>query len=66
MILDYAVILIYLAMMLGIGLYYRRFAGENLNNFFLAGRSIPGWLNGVSYSAALVSADAACGSRRAA
>lgn len=48
-------------MMLGIGLYYRRFAGENLDNFFLAGRSVPGWLNGVSYSAALVSADSACG-----
>jgi Na+/proline symporter len=46
--------------MLGIGVYYRRFAGENLDNYFLAGRSIPGWLNGVSYSAALVSADAAC------
>jgi Na+/proline symporter len=60
-ILDYAVILAYLVMMLGIGLYYRRFAGENLDNFFLAGRSVPGWLNGVSYSAALVSADSACG-----
>ncbi|MBA3481175.1 MAG: hypothetical protein H0T51_05100 [Pirellulales bacterium] len=48
-------------LMLGIGAYYRRFAGENLENYFLAGRSIPGWLNGVSYSAALVSADAACG-----
>jgi solute:Na+ symporter, SSS family len=61
LILDYAVILMYLAMMLGIGLYYRRFAGQNLDNFFLAGRSVPGWLNGVSYSAALVSADSACG-----
>ena len=61
MILDYAVILIYLVMMLGIGLYYRRYAGKNLDNFFLAGRSVPGWLNGVSYSAALVSADSACG-----
>ncbi|RIK85630.1 MAG: hypothetical protein DCC67_03545 [Planctomycetota bacterium] len=47
--------------MLGIGVYYRRFAGKNLDNYFLAGRSVPGWLNGVSYSAALVSADAACG-----
>lgn len=61
MILDYAVILIYIAMMLGIGLYYRRFAGESMDNLFLAGRSVPGWLNGVSYSAALVSADSACG-----
>jgi Na+/proline symporter len=61
MILDYAVILTYLALMLGIGLYYRRYAGTNLDNYFLAGRSVPGWLNGISYSAALVSADAACG-----
>jgi SSS family solute:Na+ symporter len=60
-ILDYAIILAYLVLMLGIGLYYRRFADESLDNFFLAGRTIPGWLNGISYSAALVSADAACG-----
>jgi Na+/proline symporter len=60
-ILDYVVILNYLSLMLGIGLYYRRFAGKNLDNFFLAGRSVPGWLNGVSYSAVLVNADAACG-----
>jgi solute:Na+ symporter, SSS family len=59
--LDYAIILTYLALMLGIGLYYRRYADQNLDNFFLAGRSVPGWLNGISYSAALVSADAACG-----
>ena len=61
MALDFAIILAYLALMLGIGLYYRRFAGKNLENFFLAGRAVPGWLNGVSYSAALVSADAASG-----
>lgn len=61
MILDYSIIVVYLVLMLGIGAYYRRFAGASLDNYFLAGRSIPGWLNGVSYSAALVSADAACG-----
>jgi Na+/proline symporter len=59
--LDYAIILGYLVLMLGIGVYYRRFAGKNLENYFLAGRSIPGWLNGISYTAALVSADSACG-----
>jgi len=58
---DYAVILAYLGLMLGIGLHYRRYAGKNLDNYFLAGRAVPGWLNGISYSAALVSADAACG-----
>jgi Na+/proline symporter len=61
MFLDYALIVGYLVLMLGIGAYYRRFAGENLDNYFLAGRSIPGWLNGISYTAALVSADSACG-----
>jgi SSS family solute:Na+ symporter len=60
-VLDYAIIVVYLGLMLGIGLYYRRYAGSSVDNFFLAGRTIPGWLNGVSYSAALVSADAACG-----
>jgi Na+/proline symporter len=57
--LDLAIVAAYLFLMLAIGLHYRRFAGKSLENFFLAGRSVPGWLNGVSYSAALVSADAA-------
>ncbi|MAV34244.1 MAG: hypothetical protein CMJ59_02190 [Planctomycetaceae bacterium] len=45
--------------MLAIALYYRRYAKQGLENFFLAGRRVPGWLNGVSYAAAMVSADAA-------
>ncbi|MEW5979502.1 MAG: hypothetical protein AB1898_27210 [Acidobacteriota bacterium] len=57
--LDLAIILGYLVLMLGIGLYYRRYATQGLEHFFLAGRSIPGWLNGISYAAAMVSADAA-------
>jgi solute:Na+ symporter, SSS family len=57
--LDLAIIVAYLVLMLGIGLYYRRYADEGLENFFLAGRKVPGWLNGVSYAAAMVSADAA-------
>src|SRR5436309_2949720 len=35
--------------------------GPVLENFFLGGRKIPGWLNGISYTAALVSPDAATG-----
>ncbi len=57
--LDLSIIIFYLAGMLAIGFYYRRFAGKSMENFFLAGRSIPGWLNGISYTAALISADAA-------
>ncbi len=56
---DLTIIVVYLLLMLGIGLYYRRYARQGLENFFLAGRDIPGWLNGVSYAAAMVSADAA-------
>ena len=56
---DLVIIGCYLLATLGIGLYYRRFADKSLENFFLAGREVPGWLNGVSYAAAMVSADAA-------
>src|SRR5579872_2862779 len=57
--LDLAIVVAYLVLMLGIGLYYRRYADRGLENFFLAGRNVPGWLNGISYTAAMVSADAA-------
>ncbi len=56
---DLVIVLVYLLIMLGIGLYYRRYATQGLEHFFLAGPNIPGWLNGVSYAAAMVSADAA-------
>jgi Na+/proline symporter len=59
MILDGSIIAAYLLAMLGIGLYYRRAAQTSLESFFLAGRNVPGWLNGVSYTAAMVSTDAA-------
>jgi SSS family solute:Na+ symporter len=59
MTLDIAIIAVYLLAMLGIGLYYRRAAQTSLESFFLAGRNVPGWLNGVSYTAAMVSTDAA-------
>ena len=51
----------YLVLMFGMSLWHRRFASGNLENFFLGGRKIPGWLNGISYTAALVSPDAATG-----
>ena len=57
--LDLGIIGAYLVVMLAIALYYRRYATKGLEHFFLAGRRVPGWLNGVSYAAAMVSADAA-------
>jgi len=59
--LDVWIIATYLLMMLGLSLWHKRFASANLENFFLGGRKIPGWLNGISYTAALVSPDAATG-----
>jgi SSS family solute:Na+ symporter len=59
--LDIWIIAGYLVMMFGLSLWHRRFASTNLENFFLGGRKIPGWLNGISYTAALVSPDAATG-----
>jgi len=59
--LDVWIIAAYLLMMFGMSLWHKRFASANLENFFLGGRKIPGWLNGISYTAALVSPDAATG-----
>lgn len=42
MVLDVAIIVVYLLAMLGIGLYYRRSAQKSLESFFLAKRNIPG------------------------
>ena len=58
---DIWIIAAYLLMMLGMSFWHKRFASANLENFFLGGRKIPGRLNGISYTAALVSPDAATG-----
>ncbi len=56
---DYIVMGVYMIGLLVLGLYYRRFAQKDINNYFLAGRKLPGWLNGVSYSATCMNADVA-------
>ncbi|MBS0030998.1 sodium:solute symporter family transporter [Chitinophaga sp. 22321] len=58
---DIWIVIGYLLLMLGMSFWHRRFSGSNLENFFLGGRKVPGWLNGISYTAALVSPDAATG-----
>lgn len=59
--IDLWIVVGYLLLMLGVAFWHRKFAAASLENFFLGGRKIPGWLNGVSYTAALVSPDAATG-----
>jgi solute:Na+ symporter, SSS family len=51
--LDWIVIVVYLAAMIGIGLYfYLREKRNSTSNFFVGGRSIPFWAAGVSLYAA--------------
>src|SRR4051794_16424393 len=59
--IDLWIVVGYLLLMLGVAYWHRKFAGASLENFFLGGRKIPGWLNGISYTAALVSPVAATG-----
>jgi SSS family solute:Na+ symporter len=59
--IDLWIVISYMLLMLGVAFGYRRFAGGSLENFFLGGRKVPGWMNGISYTAALVSPDAATG-----
>ncbi len=64
--LDFLVILFYLLACTGIGIFLSRRLrskkAENRNteeDYFLAGRKIPGWLNGVSYAATCINGDVA-------
>ena len=57
--LDIAVVAVYLGTLVGIGFYLRRHASGSLEKFFLAGRRIPGWANGVSYAATMINTDVA-------
>ncbi len=45
---DYAVIVAFFAVNLGIGLYYARRGGTSVSEYFLSGRNVPWWLAGIS------------------
>jgi solute:Na+ symporter, SSS family len=57
--LDYAVMAAYMAVLLAMGAFLRRRAGKDMESYFLAGRKMPGWLNGFSYAATCMNADVA-------
>lgn len=57
--LDYGVIAAYFAVLIGMGWYFRKAAQQDLESYFLAGRKMPGWLNGFSYAATCMNADVA-------
>jgi Na+/proline symporter len=57
--LDYAVMGAYMVVLMALGLFLRKRAGKDMESYFLAGRKIPGWLNGCSYAATCLNADVA-------
>lgn len=57
--LDLTIIAAYLALIGYITVRTRRFSGQSAEHFFLGGRSMPGWMTGISYAASLISADSA-------
>ena len=56
---DYIVMAVYMLGLIGMGAYYRRFAQEGLENYFLAGRRFKGWQTGTSYAVTCMNTDVA-------
>jgi len=56
---DYAIMVVYVLILIGIGLYYRKFAQEDLDHYFLAGRKMKGWMTGTSYAVTCMNTDVA-------
>ena len=55
--LDYIIMGLYMAGLIGLGLYYRRFAQQGLDTYFLGGRTFKGWMTGTSYAVTCMNAD---------
>ncbi len=56
--LDLAVIGLYGAIVFGLGIYFSRRASGSVEDFFVAGRTLPWWLAGTSIAATWFAADA--------
>lgn len=55
--LDYSFIIVFFAIILGIGIYVSKKSGKNSTEFFLSGRTMPWWLLGLSMVATTFSTD---------
>ncbi|MDJ1176137.1 sodium:solute symporter family protein [Roseofilum capinflatum] len=55
--IDWLIVLLYLVLTLGLGLYLSGKASEGLEAFFVSGRSLPWWLSGTSMAATTFSID---------
>jgi Na+/proline symporter len=56
---DYIVMALYMVGLIAMGFYYRKFAQEDLEHYFLAGRKFKGWMSGTSYAVTSMNADVA-------
>ncbi|MBM4061113.1 MAG: Na+:solute symporter [Planctomycetes bacterium] len=54
---DWLIIVAYFAVSLGIGLWYKKRAGESFVEYFASGRSLPWWIAGTSMVATTFAAD---------
>lgn len=59
--LDYILMASYMIVLLGLGAFISltKRAGRDTEGYFLAGRKMPGWLNGISYAATCMNTDVA-------
>lgn len=59
--IDYVIIIIYLLVLVGFAIYMKltNRSGSDTESYFLGGRKIPGWLNGISYAATSMNTDVA-------
>ena len=55
--LDWSAIIAYLAITLGMGLYFRRRSGRSVDDYFVSGRNVNWWLAGTSMVATTFAAD---------
>lgn len=55
--LDYGIIFVFFAVVLGIGIYVSKRSGSSSSEFFLSGRTMPWWLLGLSMVATTFSTD---------
>src|SRR5881396_2324087 len=58
--IDYAIMLLYFAFVLGIGAMLRRYVHTS-EDFFLSGRSIPAWVTGLAFISANLGAQEVIG-----
>lgn len=55
--IDWTIIVLYFVASAGVGIFYAKRAGKNMQEFFLSGRNLPWWLAGTSMVATTFAAD---------